>query len=141
MKVRHLGTLIFTAFVALPACIFLGYNGWVSDSLFDMLMAGFGLVVFVRVLWTAISQRAYDADRARLQREHTVRYAIYGRWAKFIPYIPAVMLIFAFMSPSTNPDDTTTPLLWLVLAAVTALVHFGVYCYGCYTMGLWKGNE
>lgn len=137
MKIRSKSTLFFALVVGVPSALFLGWDGWSRGSDIDILMAVLGLLVFLRVAQDAVSQKSYDADVARLEREKTVRYATYGPMAKVMPYLPGICLMMVFLAPVSNPDDAMMPYVYLGLAAATALPQLAVYLYGCHKMGLW----
>ncbi len=138
MKIRSKSTLFFALVIGVPSALFLGWDGFTRGSDIDIIMAFFGLLVFLRVAQDAISQKSYDADLARLEREKTVRYATYGRMARVVPYIPAIFLMLIFLSPMTYADNPLMPYIYLGLAVITALPQVGVYLYGCHKMGLWE---
>ncbi len=141
MKIRSKGTLIFGTLVGVPSALFLGWDGLSRGSDIDILFGVVGLLVFLRVIQGAISQKVFDADMARLEREKIVRYATYGRMAKVVPYIPAIFLIMIFMAPVAYTDNPMMSYVFLGLAVATALPQVAVYCYGCHKMGLWKKND
>ncbi len=140
MKIRSRSTLFFTLLIAVPSALFLGWDGYTRGSDIDMIIAVLGLLFFLRVMQDAISQKSYDADIARLQREKTVRYATYGRLAPAMPYIPGILLVMIFLSPVTT-EDTMAPYLYLGLTLVAALQQLVVYLYVCHKMGLWDIKE
>ncbi len=135
MKIRSKSTLFFALVIGIPSALFLGWDGWSRGSDIDIIMAVLGFIVFLRVAQDAISQKSYDADLARLQREKTVRFATYGKLAPMMPYIPGIFLILIFLSPMTS-TDAMAPYIYLGLAAVSALQQLAVYLYVSHKMGL-----
>lgn len=135
MNIRSKSTLFFSLLVGVPGALFLIWYGYTRVSDIDIIMGIVGLLVFIRVIQGAISQKIYDRDRARLARERTIRYATYGRLAPAMPYLPGIFLIFIFLAPMTYADDPMKPYVFLGLAIATALPQLAVYLYVGHKMG------